>query len=69
VENFEIIIATRAYKAGYEQACEDFVKAFMQARRQALDSAMRDVTKKMGINAKHAAHKYFDALINGEKEI
>jgi len=58
----EIVVAVNAYKAGYEQACEDFGKALIQSHKKVFEAELEEVAKKLDELMKQSSDKYFDSL-------
>lgn len=58
----EIAIASQAYREGYEQACKDCVKSFLQVRQQTFDASMASFAKMVDDGMQLAVNAHFDAL-------
>lgn len=62
----EIVIAVKAYEAGYNQAIDDFAKALIHAHSKVFESSMVDAANAVEKKMAESKGAYFDALTKGK---
>ena len=69
MEKSEIVIAMKAYEAGYRQAFDDVSRAFISWHQKSLEAGMPDVGKQIEEKMKQAKADYIKALSKGKISI
>jgi hypothetical protein len=69
MEKDEIVIAMKAYEAGYQQAVDDVSRAFVNWHQKSVEAGAPEIGKQVEEKMKQAKNDYFDALKKGKISI